>query len=131
MSELKLTSKDKNELLKYIDNYSEKISMADIREIEGKLKKKLNALKKSKKLPAYAFKMFQEIEDLALLLESREITNKKLDRVIAALHYFIWPEDKIADYVPVVGYLDDAFIINAVYSEVRNEIAAEKKRNEK
>lgn len=130
MTELKLNSEDKEELLKFIDDYSKKISISDIEEIESKLNKKLKTLQKNKKRPAYTIKMIRQLEELGLLLEAPEIAGKKLDRVISALHYFIWAEDKIADYIPVVGYLDDAFIVNVVHSEVRREVLKEKKRRD-
>ena len=122
MPKIKLNSQDKSDLLKFVRDYSKNISDNDIDEIENKLDKKISSLKKKKNLPSYMPKMISQAEDLALLLNSPTISNENLDIVIAALHYFIWSEDKIPDYLPVVGYLDDAFIVEAIHKEVKKDI---------
>ena len=117
-----LSQKDKDDLLEFVSNYAKKISIEDLNEIETKLKRKLLKLRKMKKLPKFVDVMISQIEELVLLLNSSTISEEKLDKVIAALHYFIWAEDKIPDYIPVIGYLDDAYIISVVHRDVRSEI---------
>ena len=123
MSDIVLTKKDKEELLNFLGEYSNKISETDIEEIEQKLDKKVNHLKKNKQLPAYVNTMFKQMRKLSKLIYANDIEEDMRNKVIAALHYFIWAEDKIPDYMPVVGYLDDAFIISIVYSKAKGYIS--------
>lgn len=45
-------------------------------------------------------------------------------RVLSALVYFADPSDVIPDHVPVLGYLDDAIMIELCVRELRHEIEA-------
>lgn len=45
-------------------------------------------------------------------------------RVLAALAYFNQPEDLIPDYLPGIGYLDDAIMIELLARELKPEIDA-------
>ena len=126
MTDVKLSEQDKADLLKFLDDYSKRVSEVDINEIETKLLKKISKLR-NKKLPNYTKKMISQVKDLSLILDSPTVSEDEHKKIIAALHYFIWAEDKMPDYLPVVGYLDDAFIIATVYSEVRNKINKFKK----
>ena len=127
MKDFHLTKKDKIELTNHIKEYSKRIEMSDIDEIDSKLTKKLKKLKNLKNSPAYIAKMISQIEDLSSLLNSPSISNTKLDQVIASLHYFIWAEDKIPDYLPKVGYVDDAYVISIVHKEVQKYLPGETK----
>lgn len=130
MIDVRLSKQDKEDLLKFLDTYSKKISTDDINEIETKLSKKLRRLRRSKKLPSFVRKMFTQLKDLVILLDSPTISKDALNRVISALHYFIWAEDRIPDYIPVIGYLDDAFVVSIVYQEVREDISQFKRKKE-
>jgi uncharacterized membrane protein YkvA (DUF1232 family) len=50
--------------------------------------------------------------------------DEERQRVVIALAYFSDPEDIIPDNVPVVGYLDDAIMIELVSRELKHEIDA-------
>ena len=45
-------------------------------------------------------------------------------RVLDALAYFVQPQDMIPDDVPVLGFLDDAIMIELIVRELRHDIAA-------
>ena len=45
-------------------------------------------------------------------------------RVLTALTYFADPKDVIPDNVPVVGYLDDAIMIELCVRELKHEVEA-------
>jgi len=119
MVEVKLTNTDKEELLNFLEKYAKKISEDDLLEIEKKLDKKLHLLTRNKKLPGFAKKMLRQIKDLRKLFKYRSLPEDKFDKIVAALHYFIWAEDRMPDYIPVIGYIDDAFIISVVHNEVK------------
>lgn len=53
-----------------------------------------------------------------------QIPKKEHDRVISALSYFAEEEDLIPDNIPVLGFLDDAIMIELVVRELRHEIEA-------
>lgn len=122
MDDIKLTDQDKKELLDYLNDYSKNIPKATIDEIDKKLNKKINKLKHKRSLPGYVKVMGRQIEDLSLLLRHSNVEDESYNKVVAALYYFILPEDRIPDYIPVIGYLDDAFIISVVHSDVKKEI---------
>ena len=42
--------------------------------------------------------------------------------IIAAILYFVWPQDLVPDYIPVVGYADDAAVIAFTISQVEVDI---------
>jgi uncharacterized membrane protein YkvA (DUF1232 family) len=45
-------------------------------------------------------------------------------RVLGALAYFVQPQDMIPDDVPVLGFIDDAIIVELIVRELRHDIAA-------
>lgn len=52
------------------------------------------------------------------------LVNEDRQRVIEALAYFAEPDDLIPDDIPVLGFLDDAIMIEIVAEELRHEIQA-------
>ncbi len=54
--------------------------------------------------------------------EEWQLAAKERKNVLAALAYFADPQDIIADSVPVLGYIDDAIMIELVVSELKHEI---------
>lgn len=73
--------------------------------------------------------VLQRIDNLASLIEmladdewALEATERK--NVVTALAYFADPQDIIPDSVPVLGYIDDAIMIELVVIELKHEIEA-------
>jgi uncharacterized membrane protein YkvA (DUF1232 family) len=54
----------------------------------------------------------------------RQAPWKSVALIIGAILYFISPLDAIPDFIPVLGFADDAFIIAFVMRHVRRDIAA-------
>lgn len=52
----------------------------------------------------------------------RRVPWKALVLVVAALLYFINPLDLIPDYLPVVGYVDDAAVVAFVLRSIQDEV---------
>lgn len=54
--------------------------------------------------------------------EYRDISETNLLTIIAALLYFVSPFDVIPDWVPVLGHIDDAFVIALALKSVRSDL---------
>lgn len=52
----------------------------------------------------------------------RDIPWQSMISIIAAVAYFVAPVDLIPDFIPVVGYLDDAFVIAFVLKSVKGDL---------
>lgn len=54
--------------------------------------------------------------------EYRDISEQNLHIVIAAILYFVSPFDVIPDWLPVLGHIDDAFVIALALKSVRADL---------
>ena len=54
--------------------------------------------------------------------EYRDISETNLLTIIAAILYFVSPFDVIPDWVPVLGHIDDAFVISLALKSVRLDL---------
>ncbi|WP_456479908.1 YkvA family protein [Nautilia sp.] len=85
----------------------------------------------------HKFKNLSFIDDMKLLFEM--ITDKDYSlspstyAVIAgALAYVVLPFDVLPDFLPGIGFIDDAFVISAVIKKLKDEIENYKRfKNEK
>lgn len=56
--------------------------------------------------------------------EYRDLPAAKFFIVVAAIIYFVSPFDVIPDWVPVLGHIDDAFVVSLALKSVRAELDA-------
>jgi uncharacterized membrane protein YkvA (DUF1232 family) len=54
--------------------------------------------------------------------EYRDVSEQNLQIIIAAILYFVSPFDVIPDWVPVLGHIDDAFVISLALKSVRADL---------
>jgi uncharacterized membrane protein YkvA (DUF1232 family) len=54
--------------------------------------------------------------------EYRDISEQNLRIIVAAILYFVSPFDVIPDWVPVLGHIDDAFVIALALKSVRLDL---------
>jgi uncharacterized membrane protein YkvA (DUF1232 family) len=54
--------------------------------------------------------------------EYRDISEPNLQIIIAAILYFVSPFDVIPDWVPVLGHIDDAFVVSLALKSVRLDL---------
>jgi uncharacterized membrane protein YkvA (DUF1232 family) len=54
--------------------------------------------------------------------EYRDISEQNLRTIVAAILYFVSPFDVIPDWVPVLGHIDDAFVIALALKSVRLDL---------
>jgi uncharacterized membrane protein YkvA (DUF1232 family) len=54
--------------------------------------------------------------------EYRDMPGPKLLIIIAAIIYFVSPFDVIPDWIPVLGHIDDAFVVSLALKSVRADL---------
>ena len=77
-------------------------------------------------VPSFVLQRVERLQVLIDMLRDGEwsLTDSERENVVAALAYFADPEDIIPDNVPVLGYIDDAIMIELVVTELAHEIDA-------
>lgn len=77
-------------------------------------------------VPDFVRQRIEKLERLIDMLEDEEwaLAGRDRERVLRGMAYFAEPEDMIPDRIPVLGYLDDAIMIELVVREMKNEIDA-------
>jgi len=77
-------------------------------------------------VPSFVLQRIERLQVLIDMLRDDEwsLTESERNNVVAALTYFADPEDIIPDNVPVLGYIDDAIMIELVVIELQHEIDA-------
>lgn len=78
------------------------------------------------KVPHFVASRIEKLKQLIALVEDKEwdLTEEEKAEVLSALAYFAKPEDLIADHVPVLGFLDDAIMIELVAQSLADDIQA-------
>lgn len=81
---------------------------------------------KTTKMPTFVAVRLRKLSALIAMVrdEEWELEDKERKNVLGALAYFADPEDIIPDSVPVLGFIDDAIMIELVVTELTHEIEA-------
>ncbi|MDP6377516.1 MAG: YkvA family protein [Pseudomonadales bacterium] len=81
---------------------------------------------KNSNVPAFVLERVEKLNHLIDMVRDEEwaLASPERRNVLAALAYFADPEDIIPDAVPVIGYIDDAIMIELVVRELKHEIEA-------
>jgi uncharacterized membrane protein YkvA (DUF1232 family) len=77
-------------------------------------------------VPEFVAIRLKQLETLVAMVEDKDwdlTEEEKLD-VLSALAYFSKPEDLIADHLPVLGFLDDAIMIELVVQSLADDFEA-------
>jgi hypothetical protein len=87
---------------------------------------KLEAARQDGGTPAFIRERIDRLEQLADMIEDDEwgLEGKDRHRVRGALFYFTEPADLIPDRVPVLGFLDDALLIELTLRDFEPELTA-------
>ena len=77
-------------------------------------------------VPKFVSERIQKLETLVAMIEDSEwkIPEEERADVLSALAYFSDPEDLVPDHIPVLGFLDDAIMIELVAEELKDDIEA-------
>ena len=81
---------------------------------------------KAANLPVFVAQRIDRVESLIDMLRDGEwqLAGGERNNVVTALAYFVEPKDVIPDDVPVLGYIDDAIMIELIMRELKHEIEA-------
>lgn len=98
----------------------------DPRTLAELVRVKLEGARQSGECPAFIFERIERLEQLADMIEDEEwgLEGDELSRVKGALFYFAEPADMIPDRVPVLGFLDDAVMVELTLRDFEPELAA-------
>lgn len=79
-----------------------------------------------KKLPAFVRDRVGIIETMQAMLRDGgfALPAPERKRILSGLAYFLEPDDLIADDIPVLGFLDDAIMIELIGNELEHEMQA-------
>ncbi|MCO4800077.1 MAG: DUF1232 domain-containing protein [Colwelliaceae bacterium] len=77
-------------------------------------------------LPEFVSERIKKLQTLVAMIEDDEwkIPDDERTDVLSALAYFSDPEDLVPDHIPVLGFLDDAIMIELVAEELKDDIEA-------
>ena len=76
--------------------------------------------------PEFVNERLHKLETMVAIIEDNEwkIPDEERTEVLSALAYFSEPEDLVPDHIPVLGFLDDAIMIELVAAEFKDDIDA-------
>lgn len=77
-------------------------------------------------VPEFVAIRLKQLETLVAMVEDQDwdLTDEEKLDVLSALAYFSKPEDLIADHLPVLGFLDDAIMIELVVQSLADDFEA-------
>ncbi|HLR20578.1 MAG TPA: YkvA family protein [Tissierellaceae bacterium] len=98
----------------------------DPKKVEERLKAALDNLHE------IDFGPINDIKDDVLLLISvvgdwikgiyREIPLSTIIMILGGIIYFVSPVDFIPDYIPMIGYIDDAFVLSLIIKKIKEDL---------
>lgn len=79
-----------------------------------------------RELPDFILQRLLRVDDMIAMVrdEAWALDGEDRRRVLSALAYFCDPDDVIPDHAPVLGYLDDAIMIELSVLELQHELDA-------
>ena len=98
-------------------------SVADVTAAATRL---LHEAQNAPSVPAFVSERLGRLDQLIAMVrdEGWAMNDEDTQRVLSALDYFSNPDDIIPDSTPVLGYLDDAIMIEVCVRELGHELAA-------
>lgn len=95
---------------------AENMNEERVNEAADSADEKIRSLENS--IPESLKELWEEIKTLAALLRDyvkgdyKTVPFNTVAAIAAALLYFVSPVDVVPDFIPVLGYIDDAFVVN-------------------
>ena len=77
-------------------------------------------------VPEFVSMRLKKLETMVAMIEDSEwaIPEPERSDVLSTLAYFSEPEDLVPDHIPVLGFLDDAIMIELVSEDLKDDIEA-------
>jgi len=77
-------------------------------------------------VPEFVRERIQKLETFVAMIEDAEwqMPAEERSEVLSALAYFSDPEDLVPDHIPVLGFLDDAIMIELVAEDFKDDVEA-------
>jgi uncharacterized membrane protein YkvA (DUF1232 family) len=103
---------------------AERIDDADLKQIEREVPKKVDNLKAVTDGVEWLKSMLNRV---TILYEMVRDTEWKLDRrskalIAAGLIYFLLPVDMTPDFIPGIGFIDDALVLSTLWKIVQEQV---------
>jgi len=95
------------------------------------------ALDKARKVKGPLEKVWENLQMMIGLVKDwltgnyREVPRSTIVMIVAALLYLISPIDVIPDFIPIIGYLDDVFVIGLVINRIFKDLEKYKEWKER
>lgn len=119
-----MTNSPKNKAQKFIKDKSKKITEEDLKKVLEKQKEIEDKFRGESPLA----KFLSEVKTLFSLLNDyftgkyKEVPWWTISSIVVALLYVLNPLDLIPDFIPVVGYVDDALVIAACSAIIKLDL---------
>lgn len=113
---MELTKEQEEQARKQFEDDIKNVDMDDVRYASKKGETKINSMDNN--VPNSLLDMWNDIKLMLSLITDfisgnyKEIPWNIIAAITGALVYFISPIDAIPDFIPVVGYMDDALVIS-------------------
>ncbi len=121
---INLSDSDLKLFVEHMKSAQKKVDKLDEVSVVGAARKLLETCDKN--LPDFIATRLKQLETMIELVEDAGfgLPDENRDNVLAALTYFASPDDIVPDNVPVLGFLDDAIMIELCVRDLKFEIEA-------
>lgn len=107
---------------------AEKITDRDVEELESAVPEKLSSpdLRELRFTTQWIGTMLDRVGTLFSMVRDPgfTISGKTKALIAAALLYFVLPTDIVPDFIPGIGYVDDALILTTLWNIIKGEVDA-------
>ena len=112
-------SKQTNDI---VDSFADKASSTDEQKVLDDVSSKVQELHSSKSTAIKELLQHVKLAFYMLNDKNYNLSWKSKTLLIGALLYFLLPTDLTPDFLPIIGYIDDAAVISAVFKRLANEV---------
>ena len=86
------------------------------------------AFEKAKKNKGPIERVFEDLKLMMLLVKDyasgryRDVPYGSIVAALGGIIYFLSPIDLIPDFIPIIGYIDDVFVLGLVLKQIHNDL---------